>query len=73
MYNYCSEHDKWSKANGGVGSQHAYDHSAKPRGDHCFWCGIHRDGKSHAKPQAQGYSEDDWWNDAIAFGFTVED
>ncbi len=29
--------------------KHAFDHGAPPKGDYCYWCGIHKNGQSYAK------------------------
>ena len=69
---YCEDKVAWMRANGGIKSHpisHAYDHSAKPRGDYCFWCGKHREDEGFRKPEAQGYSFENWMEDALEFGF----
>ena len=70
---FCKAKQDWQKANGGeqFPNVHAYDHSAPPRDDYCFWCGRHRTNGTRRRPECEGYSDDDWWNDAIAFGVQV--
>ncbi len=77
-YGYCKAHAKWNKANGGGYNHHAWDsgppHQAESRGDFCYWCGQHKSGDDRSrKPEVQGYSEDDWWNDAIEFDFNMDE
>lgn len=76
MTDHCEAKAVWQRANGGekFPSVHAYDHSAKPRGDYCFWCGQHRSGDGTTmRPEAAGYSFEHWMEDALEFGFKVDD
>ena len=64
------------EANGGSKNYptgHAFDHSAPPRGDFCYWCGIHRDGLSRTDViEAQGYTEENWREDREYLGLPIE-
>ena len=64
----CREKVTWMLENGGTRGHptgHAYNHSAPPRGDYCFWCGQHRDDGTSQKPEAEGYTWDHYWDDVI--------
>ena len=62
MTEVCKEKMKWLISNGSPNKNqtgHAFGHSAPPRGNYCFWCGIHKDGLSRIK-NPQEYTEDNW-------------
>ena len=72
---YCSDKVEWMDANGGRRGHpetHAFDFTSGPKGDYCYWCGKHRSGDGRVRPDAGTFTDDDWWNDAIAYGIKEE-
>ena len=60
----CEEHADWEKRNpGGPGlSHHAFNHTTGPKGEFCFWCGIHHSGIGR-RDDAGEFTQEDWNRD----------
>jgi len=62
----CEEHVKWGMANphplGDQWDHHAFNHTSGPKGEYCFWCGIHYRGL-YRRDDAGEFTVEDWERD----------